>query len=77
MKARFLVEVRILDSWMPYKILTRSPDIRHALSRLPDLVADIEGGEENARIKTLVQDVQIANAKIEITKIWGIENVET
>jgi hypothetical protein len=66
-----------MNGWLPFKILTRSPDIRHALARLPDLVEGIEGGVENARIKPLVQDVQIADAKIEITKIWGIENVET
>jgi len=77
MKSRFLVEVKLFDKWLPYRLLTRSPDIRHALSRLPNLVSDIEGGVENARIKPLVQDVQIADAKIEITKIWGIENVET
>lgn len=38
---------------------------------------DVEGGVENARIKRLFQDVQIAEAKIEITRIWGLGHVET
>jgi hypothetical protein len=67
----------MLDRWVPYKILTRSPSIREALDRLPQLVKDIEGGVENARVKCLVQDVQIAEAKIEITKIWGTSHLET
>ncbi len=74
---RFLVEVRMMDRWMPYKILTRSPSIQEALDRLPKLVADVEGGIENARVKRLQQDVQIADAKIEITKIWGTSHLET
>jgi hypothetical protein len=71
---KFLIEVCLLDKWVPYKILTRSPSIHDALNRLPDLVKDIKG---EARIKRLSQDVQIAEAKIEITRLWGIKHVET
>ncbi len=74
---RFLIEVRMMDRWLPYKILTRSPSIRHALDRLSMLVKDIDGGVENARVKPLIQDVQISTAKIEITKIWGTSHLET
>jgi len=74
---RFLVEIKLMDKWILYKILTRSPDIRHALNRLSHLVKNVEGGVENARIRRLDTDVQIMDAKIEITKIWGVEHLET
>lgn len=74
---RLLIEVKLMETWIPYRILTRSPTIQHALERLPQLVKDVEGGVENARIKRLFQDVQIAEAKIEITRIWGLGHVET
>lgn len=77
MNPRFLIEVKIAEAWIPFRILTRSPTIQHALDRLPSLVLDVKGGIENARIKRLFQDVQICNAKMEITKIWGMDHLET
>lgn len=74
---RLLIEVRLMEIWIPYRILTRSPSIQHALDRLSQLVKDIKGGVENARIRRLSQDVQICDAKIEITRIWGMNHIET
>ena len=73
---RFLVEIFCDDNWVSYKILTRSPDIRNALNRLPYLIKG-QAELEHARIRRLCTNVQVADAKIEITRLWGVENLET
>jgi hypothetical protein len=74
---RFLIEVRIGSIWMPYKLIKHCNDGRAAIDRLPNLVKDIEGGIENARVKRLVTNVQVSDAKINIGKMWGSKNLET
>lgn len=73
---RFLIEVRIGSIWMPYKLIKNCDSGHAAIDRFPNLVKDIEGGIENARIKRLINNVQVSDAKINISKYWGSKNLE-
>jgi len=74
---RFLIEIRIVDIWVPYKLIKNCGSGRAAIDRLPYLVQDINGSLENARVKRLINNVQVSDAKINISKMWGTKNLET